>query len=519
MKTSRVLLFSLCIIIAISHIAYVLTSRQYPQWDEHNYLSLAIKYYDIFRSPSIDLYQRMLSVTGYLQPLYSGVIAFFLVLLGTSHTYMIALLLNGVFYIFTILGTFFLAREFFDETVSFVAALIFAFYGNALFYLHFTYTETAVTVFIVWSIIYLIRSKGFRYRNSSILSAIFFACAVMTRWVALVFVVGPILLTTVTSISKIMQTKAKKKYITINIFLFFIIAILLPLILYFIPNADDFFSYVQRNQEQGGQWVVQYRDPALANTFSIRSIMYYFNILSQNTIVPFIFFALGMLLCLRFVNKYIVLLLAFLIPYAFLTFITIWKEDRFLVPLYPTIAIISSITFAYIKQKNIQRILILIIGFVSIFNFLGASWGRGPLGKRGLTDYVLPSFIHHPRRIYLTPIVWPPTKEYLNAHVIAEAIRKSWNEPGVPVVGSHYTFEPLDNAFGSIVGYHDRSLMTYVKSPYETQSVDYLMTKSNDTLIDVIKNNEFLESFQLIANIPIPMDNSMVSIYKKDGKK
>src|SRR3989338_3759590 len=89
--------------IFVSHILYVAKSRQYPQWDEHNYLSLAIKYYDILQTPSLDIYRRLLSVTGYLQPLYSLIVSIPLLMFGMSHTYTIALLLNGLLFVAVIL--------------------------------------------------------------------------------------------------------------------------------------------------------------------------------------------------------------------------------------------------------------------------------------------------------------------------------------------------------------------------------------------------------------------------------
>lgn len=502
-------LLLLCLTVAVSHILYVTKTHQYPQWDEHNYLSLSIKYYDILRSPTIDLHQRLLAATGYLQPLYSLIISIFLLIFGLSHTYTLALVLNGMFFMATIIGAYHLAREIFDKTTGIIAAIVFAGLGNALFYSRFSYTETVATAFIVWSLVYLWQTHGFTRRRETIIAGLLVALAALTRWIALVFVAGPVIILAVDAAGRMIRKPKERKKAAVNLLLFGVLAIGAPVVLYFIPNWSEFISYVERNQQQGAAWVAQYRFAEMVNTFSTRSVMYYFNILSQNTVYIFLAFAAGFLVSLWNLRKTAFLLAAFIVPYAFLTFVAVWKEDRFLVPLYPVFAVIAASAVYPIRNKLGKIALMSGLIALSILSFFGASWGIGPMGKRGLTDIVLPSYIHHPRRIYLTPLVWPPTREYLNAHLIAQSIRESSQPGAAPIVVGAFTSEPLDNALQSIVWYHERSLMQYKKPPFDLKAADFVLTKSNDVKI------EDLESFRFIANIPIPMDNSTVTIYKK----
>lgn len=141
----------------------------------------------------------------------------------------------------------------------------------------------------------------------------------------------------------------------------------------------------------------------------------------------------------------------------------------------------------------------------------------GPLGKRGLTDVVLPEFIHHPRRIYLTSLIWPPTREYLNAHLVADTV-DAFAYPGrIPVVSAAFTFEPLDNAFYSMISYHDRDRMVYRKGPSDYMTADFVLAKSNDPETQNFQTSEARERFRLIANIPVPMDNSTIAVYKHEN--
>ncbi|MEK9143913.1 MAG: glycosyltransferase family 39 protein, partial [Patescibacteria group bacterium] len=462
--------------------------------------------------PALDTYPKMLAATGYLQPLYSLAIALLLLVFGTDHTYTIGLLLNGLFFGATIIGTYRLACKIFDNMTGIIAAIVFAGLGNALFYSHFSYTETAVTASIVWSLVYLAQSDGFTRRRETIIAGLLVSVAALTRWIAFVGVAGPVIVLAISAIGRMIQKPKSRKMIIVNLSLFGILAIGVPVVLYFAPNWSEFISYVQRNQQQAATWVAQYRFAEMVNTFSTRSVMYYFNILSQNTVYIFLVFILGVFVCLKNFRKTVFLLAAFIVPYIFLTFVAVWKEDRFLVPLYPVFAVIVASVVYAVRNKGSKITLTSVLIAISILNFLGSSWGIGPMGKRGLTDLVLPSYIHHPRRIYLTPLVWPPTKEYLNAHLIAQAIRESSLEKKMPVVLTAFTSEPLDNALQSIVWYQDRFLMQYKKLPFDIRDADFVITKSNDMHV------EGMEQFVSIVNIPIPMDNSTVTVYKHEKK-
>jgi 4-amino-4-deoxy-L-arabinose transferase-like glycosyltransferase len=497
----------LSIFVLCNHIAYVLFTHQYPQWDEHNYLLLAVKFLDILLNPGFDMYSRMLHVTGYLQPMYSGAIAFFLLIFGTGFTYKLALLLNGLFFVGSVIGTYKLARDVFDETIGIMAAVVFACLGNALFYLHFTYTETALTFWVVWSLVWLHRSEGFYRRRAVILAAFFFVAATMTRWIAPVFLAGSVLAVLAVWIKNIIRNPRRRRMTVINMILFVCISVGVPLILYFLPNQKEFFSYVVRNQQEGSRWVAQYRFAEMADTFSTRSAMYYFNILSQNTVYIFLMFLAGFFVCLRFFKKTAAVVLSFLIPYAFLTFIAVWKEDRFLVPLYPAFSIIVASGCYAIRGKIGRVIMITFLIFISLLSYLGAQWAVGPMGARGLTDIVLPSYIHHPRRIYLTPLVWPPTKEYVNAHLLFKLIGP--NNPPSRVL-QLFVYEPWDNAVYSTLTYEKRNAFVLTKidstkenTPDSYSGWDYLLVK-----------NRILDSFRLIGVINVPIDQSTVYVYK-----
>lgn len=501
---------------------YVYKSHQYPQWDEHHYLSLAVNLYDQFRHPWSVSWGSILTASGYRQPVYSILIALLLLIFGTANTYKLALLLNGIFYIASIAGTYIIARKYFSRALSVLTAIVFASLGNVLFYSHFTYTETAVTAFCIWSVVFLLKTDSFKKRNETVIAAIFLALAALTRWVGPIFVVGPALAVFIEAVNKTFKEKKFRTKIIVNIILFLLIGIVVPIVAYYIPNERIFFGeYVHNNQAYGAQWVTQYRSPDMANTLSARSVMYYFNIISQNTVWIFVPFAIGVLIAIWRWKRYAVPILGVAVPYIFFTGLAVWKEDRFIVPLYPYMAFLTVLPIASIRSVIFKRIFGVGLLIIAVCSYFGAFWATGPMGKQGLKDIVLPEYIQHPRRIYLTPIVWPPNREFVNADIIVSTIRNDWNGSAPPIVVKLFTFEPVDNALISILTYEQRNVMSLETDvPRDGVLPEKLVLYQANYVLDKQPGGidaAVIEAFGYdhVRDVFIPIDGSTVSIYKK----
>jgi hypothetical protein len=367
--------------------------------------------------------------------------------------------------------------------------------------------------------VFLKRSNTFQSNRYSFLTAISFALATLTRFVAPIFLIGPVFLIVLQllTLPRSLWNHAGK-----NIIFFLIVGLALPIVIYFIPNRVQFLQYVHDNQTYGAQWVAQYREASMANTFSTRSVMYYFNIIQQNTILPFLLFAGGMLtlgysLIRAVIRKKITtelfdalfLFLCFVGPYAFFTFIAVWKEDRFLVPIYPAISILSAVFLEKIRAwRQTSLTIYTIIILVGGMTFFGSLFGVGPMGQKGLIDYVTPRWVPHPRRIYLTPLVWPPTKEYTNADQFVMFIEQDWKKNEKATVGITFNHEPFLNALTSILTYEKRNLavLSLNQSATNAAQFDYLATSPE---------LEEEKGFTKMTTITIPYDHSLIHLYKK----
>ncbi|MDO8659028.1 MAG: hypothetical protein Q7K54_00330 [Candidatus Parcubacteria bacterium] len=544
-------LYGLCIIILISHTFYVVKTHQYPEQDEHVYLSFAVQFIDILKHPTKDFFIQIIEVNRNRQPLYGLFLALPLLLVGTAYTYKLVLWLNVLFYMLTIVGTYLLGREFLSRKASFLGAYIFAFYGFPLFYLHFTYSETAATPFVVLSLLFLAKSKYFSKTKYTFWFSIIFLLGSLTRWVVPLFVSGSLLYSLLMGIaSQFSKNKRNIKNLLKNIAIFISVGVVLPSAILYLPNIFYFGLYIGSQVVSGPEWMKTIVHPELLGiekVFSSHSIMFYFNILSQQTVYFFTIFILGFLVGLRHFKKYSFFLFGFVVAYCIFTFGSALKFDRYIMPIYPLMAIISVIIFDHIKNRKLELVLIIVTIAIGFLNFLGASWAIGPMGQQGLKDIVLPEFIRHPRRIYLTPMVWPPRKEELNAELIINTIEQDFGHRSRPPVWlSTFDFHPFDNAVYSIIFYQKRYLLKspdlnirhisrndYLRLFGNIEKADYILVKDSKPIekyvIDLedmyivtqfnkalhLSHGNLPSAFVLIKTISIPLDKTNIKIYKK----
>lgn len=536
-------LCSLIFLLLLSHILYTIATYQYPEWDEHLFMDYALRFYDIISNPSGDILSRLNNVIQLRQPIYPLTLTIPLLLFGTEHAYKLSMFVNGLYFVSTVVGVYFLAKEFLNKTSSFVAALLFGVYGFPVYYSHLILSETASTTFVVYSLLFLKKSEYFLKQKPTLLFGVFFACAFLTRWTTPVFILGPLIISVVLGMWRIKHKKPDRITIVKNLLLLILFGLIIPVVFYYGPKFHVFLKYLTNASNDSAYWVstLSYLSPEMVNTFSTRSVMFYFNKLSQQTIFLFSVFVFGFALSLLNIKRYWFFLIAFIVPYSFFTFIIVFKDDRFIVPLYPAMALISAVVIERTRKGMIRSVIFMYLLFVSVCCFFATSWGVGPMGFQGLKDIVLPEFIHHPRRIYLTPMVWPPGKDSTSAPKIIRFIQNDWQGQSDPIIVFGYRIHAVDAAFCKILCYEKRYLMSdplyqikglsendYLQLFKNISSADYFIIKHQYPLEDRFEEpmlEKFVttlkyggrlpENFVLQQLFPVSFDSSTLSLYKR----
>jgi hypothetical protein len=343
---------------------------------------------------------------------------------------------------------------------------------------------------------------------------------------------------------KILRDKSfKKKEALINIFLAFIIA----LVISFYPYHQNYywiFQYFYGHRSGGPMWQIvseQERNP-----ISSYSLTYYLNTFAQLGIFHFILIVAGFILAIHRKSNLKPLLLAVLISYLFFVF-SLLKAERHIIPIYPYLAILSASVIDQIKNKKFKISLVSFILVLSVISFLGSVWGRGPM-RESLASLPIELHLGQLKKIYLTTISSPPYIYKISGNEILDYINEDSQINGIknPQILSLFYYRPLDeplmtynlynleeplqinNFIGTTVSNPDQDANYFVNLLANT---DYILIKSGvrtdqyfpevnygylKGLLNLFDNNpNMLEYYEEKTKIWIYQDSSEVSIFKK----
>lgn len=395
------LLTILSFVFLASVVRYGLRSFKIPEWDEQHYMRMATEFYRLIKYHlSFNTPYDMLQVVPFRQPGYPFLIVPFLFIFGLSNSYFWGIFVNGLLYVASILGIYFITRNFLSKLASFLASFIFAFYGWTLLHLHLTYSETATSAFTIWTILFLIKSNYFQNRKYSLLFGLFLGLGLLVKWIVIVYVLGPLLYVFYQIIRK--QT-LKKKALLIHAGLAFVIAIVVSFYPYY-QNYYWIFQYFYGHREGGPMWQIvseQERNP-----LSVYSLTFYLNSFAQLGIFYFILIIVGFIMSFRKKSNLKPILLTVIISYFFSAF-ALLKAERHIIPIYPYLAILSASIFDYITNKRFKILLVAFTLILSITSFIGSVWGKGPM-KQSLYSLPIELPFGQMKKIYLTTFGRPP---------------------------------------------------------------------------------------------------------------
>lgn len=468
-----------------SLIRYSLRSFAYPIWDEQHYMHMAAGFYRLLQNPSLKTPYEMLQLVPFRQPGYSLFMLPFLMVFGLSNAYFWGLFTNGLLYVASVFGVYLIARNYVSKLASFLAAFIFMFYGWTLFLVHFTYSETATSALSIWIILFLVKSNCFQNRKYSLLFGVFLGIGLLTRWVTIIFISGPIIYTCYQILKKRLF---KNNKVLIHALLSFFIAFTLSLYPYYV-NSYWMFQYFITHRVGGPVW--QSMREYERNPFSIYSLTFYLNSFGQLGIYYFLLIIVGLILALRRKSKLKLIVLVVIVSWVFFSFFSIIKGDRYIVPIYPYLAILSSSVFDYVKNNKYKISLIIVTVILSVGTFLGTVWGKGPMRQ---SLYSLPIKLPFGQldRIYLTAISRPPYIYKISGKEIVDFIVEDSKNSGIanPQVTVLFSYRSLDEPIMTHNLYHQKKPLqinnfvgTIISNPNDTRYITQSVLKNSDYIL------------------------------------
>lgn len=413
-KWAYLSLLAIYLVNVIYNYIWIIQDKKPPGWDDAAHLMLSLSYYQILADPGWDMIGKMVQVSSYYPPFYHFFTAFMYLLFGKSLD--VALMTNSVFLGILLLSVFGIGKKIFNEEAGLVAAVLVTLYPS-IFALERVYMlELPLVAMVSLSVYFLILTDHFKSLKFSIAFGITIALAVLTKWTAAFFIIGPLLCIIHDTFSprtieqrialglksqKIEKTchycgkalknnyiqhtdknfcskDCKKKWklqsknrknaphfsravnLGIAIFVSFIVASI-----WYIPHLSDVYNNIIIGQTFAG---AAEGDPSV---LTIPSIRYYILTLLDFQISPIlaVLFFVGVLYLLKKKENQLLLFLWIFIPYlAFTLFRN--KDYRYTLPIVGAIALISALPLVKINSKKLKAAvfsIILIIGGLQLY--------------------------------------------------------------------------------------------------------------------------------------------------------
>ncbi len=290
-------------------------------------------------------------------------------------SYIAIILFNNILYFtIAIISIYSIAKKIFDKPTGLLAVAIFSLYPAVYGLSRFYVIEFAVMGMIPLCVLYLLNTEEFTNRKYSLLFGLALGWAMMIKYSAVTFIIGPLLYVLVKALIFRQRDKVTKLLpVILNIGLSAFAAAAVTGIKYFNFNNIKFYlSHPLLEVIPGQEW---YKLNSLrvytAGLFDQQlSLVFFFVLLFAS---PVFFFKVK--------RKIIIILFTWIIvPWLILvTMPNSYRSAHFIIPYLPAIALISAagLTQALKRSKKLKAIIIVLILAIGIIQYYDFSFGLG----------------------------------------------------------------------------------------------------------------------------------------------
>ncbi|MCK5177441.1 MAG: glycosyltransferase family 39 protein, partial [Candidatus Aenigmarchaeota archaeon] len=510
-----------------------------PGWDQAGHLIESLKIYEIFTHPSIDIFSRLAEVSNYYPPFFEICTVPFYLLFGISDD--VAIMTNILFLGILILSVYGIGKKMYNKKTGLFSAFLVSFYPIIFGHLREYLMDVSLTAMVTLSIYLLLKTDYFNNRMYSMLFGISLGLGMLTKWTFVFFICPAILLIIFGLIIKntnINEVKLNfKSYFFNRIKLFFISKktrnlLLLSLIgfliasFWYVPNYDSVKSLLLGHSSDSG--AIE-GDPEI---FTLKSITWYFvGLINHNIFLPFfIVFLIGLFFLIKNISnnkiRTSILLLWILIPWGVFTFIRN-KDIRYIMPLLPAIAIISSFWIMNLKKKTIKSLVVLSIVIIALFQFVLITSGVSWLPHEDTISTPIGDLKIYSQHVHVTH--HPKAEDWKIEEILANINELNYFRPVICIVPNNYRF--MNSNFKYYLELNNYSFISknirtnkYEKNLYYC---DFIITKSENqgpsfTTKYIEKAMIYIDSNPLIFNDTFTIfekhslpDSSVSKIYRR----
>lgn len=494
----------LILTIFVSSFLYYLNLNQtYITGDQHQYVGIAVNYLKILHNPNTKIIEMLMDASAHRPPLYPLLLAFSYQIFGLSNPTLYGGAVNAFFLMILGYSIWGISYYYFkNNLISLISVVIGLSYPLLILLSYQVMTELSLTALVSLVILLLLKSDYFENKKYLNLSAIIFGFALLTRFTAGFYLLIPL-------IYFFYAYFKKNKFNNLKLFIIpFILGIAIPAF-YYLHNLQPFLKYVFANTSYGPSWSPH-------DKLSIESILWYPLILGESlSIYLFLIFCFGLIIGVFNFRKYVVLYLWLLSTYIIFTFLIPFKTDRFIVPVYPALAVISVIPLYKIIHKKYFIIVSLTFGFIAFMVFVYTSWGKGPINDFPIIkkEFFKDKIIYNSRSYSKTPVIY-----FYSADKIIRALEKDVEENKInnPSILFTFSIEDINKVIYEYIYY--KNLNNWKYNFLVDQDQKYYLEKLKTSNYILAKEGETVDSFHPAERVKlIPSINKEFLKYVKDN--
>lgn len=515
---------------SINHILHTYQNKVYISGDQHQYVGIAVDYVKIYHNPSVGMFKELLDAAMHRPPMYPFLVSISFMIFGLNNPTFYGALVNTIFIVILSMSIYGISQHYFkNNLISITSVVVGLSYPLQVILGRQVMTELPLTALTALTMLLLLKSNNLENKKYALLASASFGVSLLTRFTAPFYIFLPIIYLLYLFIRKNSTKMLVKKYWTAVI-----IGILLP-VAFYLNNLQPFLKYVFANTTHGPSWSPHTK-------YSLESLLWYPTDLGEVlSIYLWGIFILGLLFSLVKYKKYAVILLWILSTYIVFTFVVPFKSDRFIMPMYPAIAIISMVPLSILKSKTKLMIASLLYISIALSVFIYTSWNIGPFAKLKYDKKVV--FFKKPAVLSTKPYSREPNRFLFEAKEIIDALEKDVAQNSVksPSILFTTSIEGINKIVYQHIKYQTIEKWNYMVLVSENQdyfnkalkNADYIIAKDGTAIDDhhppenvekiPLFNKQFLsfvkqsDEFRLIAQEEYT-DKKKIYLYKRIEK-
>jgi hypothetical protein len=360
-KVSAFFLSLLVIFTTISGFIWLQKDTTPQRWDESIHLMAAYSFENALKSGPVNTIKRFITQESFYPPLVPFIAAFFGLSSSSEDNFTISMLL---FICFIAVFTFLYTRRIFDDLSACVAASVVIAYPLIYSQAHYFMFDIPLTAFFMMSLYVLEKTDGFKNKLYSLLFGAICGLGMMVKWTFFIYALVPVLLNICGTVKNSVKGSAQKNNMLSAGVIFLVIGT--P---WYVYNSLSIISNILKYA------VAQGRVEGLPVFMSLDSILFYIKMMPDMMTLLFMSLFIISLIFMAVDREKRKLALIFLVP--FVIFILIPnKKDRYLMPILPVAAVISSYTVYLLRQRvNIRMFLAVVLIAAAFVQYGGATFG------------------------------------------------------------------------------------------------------------------------------------------------